>query len=169
MWRVIGETTLQLEDKTLIESGEWLTDQIIFAAQQLLKMRHPLVSGLQNTVLQYTKTLEVQSRKEFIQILHAGGSHWITVSTVGCPLASINVFDSMNLQLTSSLKEIIADMLHTDSKFITINYVTMQQRAGGSDCGFFAIAAACTVCYGQDPGKLIFYPRINKQTLVTGI
>ncbi len=62
----------------------------------------------------------------------------------------------MNLQLTDELKRIIADLIQTSSKSITINYVKMQYQSGSSDCGLFAIAYACAICHGLDPSNLIY-------------
>ena len=61
------------------------------------------------------------------------------------------VYDSMNLALTSSMKKIIADLLHQNTNFILINYENMQYQIGGSDCGLFAIATACS---GENPTEL---------------
>ncbi len=72
---------------------------------------------------------------------------WMTISSVGCDPATVNVYDSMNLQLTDELKRII----QTSSKSITINYVKMQYQSGSSDCGLFAIAYACAIRHGLDP------------------
>ena len=60
----------------------------------------------------------------------------------------------MNSHLSTPLKKIVADLIHTSNKFITINYVKMQYQTGTSDCGLFAIAAACSICHGEDPGQL---------------
>ena len=76
------------------------------------------------------------------------------MSTVGCDVATVNVYDCMNSHLSTPLKKIVADLIHTSNKFITINYVKMQYQTGTSDCGLFAIAAACSICHGQDPGQL---------------
>lgn len=98
----------------------------------------------------------MQGSKEFVQCLCVGNNHWITVATVGCGSDVVNVYDSMNMKLSSTLKLVIADLLHTSSKFIAINYVNMQYQVGGSDCGLFAIASACAVCCGQDPADYRF-------------
>ena len=80
----------------------------------------------------------------------------MTISSVGCDPATVNVYDNMNLQLTDELKRIVADLIQTSSKSITINYVKMQYQSGSSDCGLFAIAYACAICHGLDPSNLIY-------------
>lgn len=57
------------EEKTLL-NGNWLTDNVINAAQQLVKMaqKHPHVNGLQDAALAYTLGFEV-IQEEFVQVL----------------------------------------------------------------------------------------------------
>ena len=73
-------------------------------------------------------------------------SHWITVSTVGCPPATIKAFDSLNLSLSSSLIKTIDSLIHTDKRYFTIEYTDMYEQAGSNDCGLFAFASACAIC-----------------------
>lgn len=62
------------------------------------------------------------------------------VSTVGCAANTINVYDSMNLQLSSTNEKVVADILRCNEKEISVNYVQVQYQSGGSDCGLFALA-----------------------------
>ena len=90
---------LLLNDKVDILQGKWLTDNILFSAEQLLHQQFPAISGLQDPYLQRTLTFEVQKNKEFVQCLNMRGNHWITVSSVGCKAGTVRVYDSMNLML----------------------------------------------------------------------
>ena len=74
--------TLTKNDRSVILSPvAWLNDNIIAAAQELLKKQFNL-SGLQPPSLGLTCAFEIESG-EFIQILHDGFGHWLTVSTIG--------------------------------------------------------------------------------------
>ena len=130
-------------------SHQWLNDQHVTAAQHLLKQHHPDVSGLQPTTLQLTRMFDVHQNHEFVQCLNMSSNHWKTVSTIGCPLGTINVYDSMHLGVPTSMKKVIADMMFCDKKFVTIRQVHVQQQMGGSDCGLFAIANAAALCNGR--------------------
>ena len=77
-------------------------------------------------------------------------SHWITVSTVGLSPNTVEVFDSVDLQLI----EIIAGLLDTNKNTFSLNYTAVQQQVGPSDCGLFAIANACAICHGLHPRSL---------------
>lgn len=155
-WTLIEDITLYASDKRILEVGGWLTDKMMHAAQQLLKSKHPNISGLQSTLLQLTMTFDVHCGKEFVQCLNLSGNHWITVSSIGCGSDTVRVYDSMNLRLSPELIKTVADFLHTSNDFITIEYANMQYQSGGSDCGLFAIASACALCHLQDPAKLTF-------------
>ena len=155
-WKVIGTTMLNDNDKACIQSHLWLNDKVIFAAEQLLKQQHSHVHGLQDTILQCTATLEVMASKQFIQILNHGNNHWITISTMGCTLGTVNVYDSMNLPLTKDLETTVADLLHVQDQYIILKYIKMQYQVGTNDCGLFAIASACAICSGENPAELKF-------------
>ena len=51
VWIKVGESVLHKEDKMVLSNNGWLTDNIVHAAQQLLKQSHPHISGLQNPIL----------------------------------------------------------------------------------------------------------------------
>ena len=60
---------------------EWLDDKIINSAQALLH-KQLAIPGLQNTILGYTLTYNVVC-EPFVQILHNGQDHWLTVPNIG--------------------------------------------------------------------------------------
>ena len=73
-----------------------------------LLMQHSLYSipELQNTLLGYSLMYEIV-RKEFIQILHNGDNHWVTVSTVGLQSSHISINDSLHSPLSNFTKRYI--------------------------------------------------------------
>ena len=73
----------------------WLNDRIIDAAQALLRKLFQL-PGLQITCLGMTMAFEVQCQP-FVQILHDGHGHWLTISSIGGKQGNtdISVYDSM--------------------------------------------------------------------------
>ena len=86
----------------------WLDDDIINAAQFMLKQQHPKVGGLQSTTLSEKFTMEPQPGK-FVQVMLINGNHWITISTIGCQKSSINVFDSLHGHLPQHAQKLVAD------------------------------------------------------------
>lgn len=59
-------------------------------------------------------------RTDFVQILHTGRGHWVTISTIGCSEAEVDIFDSARPALNSSLENQIAALLHTKQDAITV-------------------------------------------------
>ena len=105
----------------------------------------------------------------FVQCLNLGDNHWITISTLGCTPGTVIVYDSLNLRLSKSLKNIVADLIHTSNSTIVIKYANMQYQRGGSDCGLFAIATACVVCNGDDPTSLHFEQPLMREHLLKAL
>jgi hypothetical protein len=134
---------------------EWLTDNVINAMQVLLREANPAVNGLQDTVLGETLAFEVM-RGEFVQVLHSGGNHWITVTNIGCPESSVKVYDSMYTQLPTQTKEQICTLLCSPQPTIDVVYASAQTQGSSFDCGGFALAYASTLCSGQSPEDLLF-------------
>ena len=66
--------------------------------------------GLQDTLLGQTLNFKVMG-DEFVQVLHSGGNHWVTVSTVGCPSSTVKVYDSLYSEIPSRTKEQICALL----------------------------------------------------------
>ena len=110
---------LSVDDRTILETGGWLNDKLIDVGQNLLKKQFTHVAGFQNTLLGQTLAFEVQ-REEFIQILHNGYNHWVMVSTIACNPGEINIYDSMDPSLTTSLGLQIAALMFTPLPSITI-------------------------------------------------
>ena len=100
---------------------------VIHAAQQLIKEDQDLlpVGGLQNPILGQRLAFDVET-DEFVQILHSGGNHWITISTVGMDHAHVHVCDSLLGALPGDAKKQIASLLMTKEEKITIEYTSNQ-------------------------------------------
>ena len=76
---------LSKADEHILLSGEWLNDTIVNASQRLIATSFPLCNGLQDTNLGQTLAFDIQ-RSPFVQVLHTGYDHWVTISTYGCDL-----------------------------------------------------------------------------------
>ena len=142
-------------DKALLLSDRaWLNDRLIDKAQELLKHQFSYVGGLQSLLLGQTQAFAVEVG-EFVQILHAGQSHWLTISTNGCFHPLVKVYDSLAPGSDSRLCHKVASLLVTNCASITLQYVDVMRQVGPSDCGLFAIAVTA-LASGNDPGQLFF-------------
>ena len=156
---------LTKSDQAVLINNGWLTDKIINEAQSLLKKKYPYVNGLQDVTLGLTLSFAIQT-EEFVQILHTGHAHWVTVSNIGCKDGEINIFDSYPPVTTTHLLDQIAALLATPRSIINIRYMDTQLQYGSTDCGIFAIAFAATLASGDQPGAFHFdQPQIRKHLI----
>ena len=94
--------------------------------------------------------------EEFIQILHNGKDHWITISTIGAKHPEVFVFDSLYYRASDSIQQQIASILQTDEEVITLKFPKVSMQQNSSDCGVYATAYATALCLGESPSKLLF-------------
>ena len=67
------------------------------------------------------------SQGEGVQVLHSGGNHWLTVSTVGVKATNVvRIYDSLGTPLPSQTRRQIAILMKTTEKSITIEYANVQ-------------------------------------------
>ena len=161
----LPDLKLTTEDKKiLLNPVGKLTDNIINAAQTLLRAQYPHVPGMQDVVCGVALSFDVQP-EEFVQILNTQTEHWLTVSSIGCQHPTVNVYDSMFRSAGTKTKAQIACILHTQQKQIKLNLMSVHIQAGGSDCGLFAIANATALCCGENPGKYLYEQQLMREHL----
>lgn len=80
-WITSEHVQLQQRHHDIIFDNQWLNDDIIDAAQSLLKLQSG-ANGFHPICVTRTLTVDIQ-RDNFIQILHNGYNHWLTVSKIG--------------------------------------------------------------------------------------
>ncbi|KAL5497317.1 hypothetical protein EMCRGX_G013776 [Ephydatia muelleri] len=98
---------------TVLSSTGWLDDTIINRVQSILREQFG-AAGFQNTTLGTLLLFDV-IRSEFIQILHNGKNHWLTISTIGLPASTVNVYDSLYQSLSQcTIDQICAVMFSTN-------------------------------------------------------
>ena len=95
-WMDVDNVHLKQEDKQILISKDmWLNDNIINAAQKLLKCKFNYIGGFQDTILQSKLQFSIDDG-EFIQILNKNNNHWILVTNVGTQQFScVRIVDSL--------------------------------------------------------------------------
>ena len=142
-------TRPQLE---ILTTNAWLDDSLMNLRKKMLSQQYPHISGFQSVVLS-EKFAFVPQPDEFIQILNC---HWIVISTIGCPAATVNVYDSLHCTLPSRAQRVVADILQCQSTHITVRYPDVQWQSNSHDCGLLTLANATALCAGVDPCTLSF-------------
>ena len=133
-WQRIHGITLTQKDRDDILSGEWLNDSIINAAQFLLRHDPALlpVGSLQNTLLIKICQCDIIC-DESVQILHSGGNHWITISTVdqsavgqSAEQLTVKIYDGLDNELPQETKQQVAALLNTRESAIAFEHRPVQ-------------------------------------------
>ncbi|KAL5509715.1 hypothetical protein EMCRGX_G005133 [Ephydatia muelleri] len=167
-------TTSDIEPKDLLPLKDAESPVLLFCSCKtrcatkrcLCKLNH---SCCDTIAIQKTNTFDVRRNLDFVQCLNIRDNHWIEVSAASSIPDTINVYDSLNGTLTETLKQIIADLMHSVGKQITVQYVNVQFQKGSQDCGLFAIAFACEICFAKDPSSVKFVQSTMRQHLIKGL
>ena len=159
--------TIQLyerDKRNLILQSGWLDDRVINSAQALLKSTTH-TPGLQCTNLGSNLSFEVV-KESFVQILHNGTNHWVTVSTINTQPSHINIYDSKYSTITESLRDQICALMHSCQRTITVHHINTYKQENGHDCGLYAIAYATSLCNGDDVTSLHYNSQKMREHLV---
>ena len=155
-WLTCGGIMLHMKQLRILHlRSAWLDDQIIVAAQSMLKQQHPLFGGFQSPILGSTLAMSPPDRK-FVQVIIANQNHWVALSTVGCQLSTIRVYDRLGGRLPKHCLKLVGDLMQSRKKLVTVEFVDVQEQKGASDCGLFALAYITSICNGQDPATLLY-------------
>ena len=148
--------------KKMIEAGDWLTDEHMSLAQEILKHQFSHIDGWQSTLLVQINGF-IPSKGEAIQIHLVSDSHWVTSSSLG---GKVNVYDSRKYKghLSSTLTHQLCQVYRTliehrkgkQNAYLAVHIPQVQRQSGSNDCGVFAIAFALHAALGQCIGELTF-------------
>ena len=141
----------------LSNPSTWLDDHAMDHAQALLKVRYPNINGLYATTSLALLSTLPEPAQGFVQILNVSANHWVTVSDIGCQGGSVNIFDSLGHTRTEVFIEQVTGLLAFPGKSVRLQWPDIQQQAGGSDCGLFAIANSFALCSGEGPSTVQYH------------
>ena len=119
---------LERDRDILLNPAGLLNDSIIDAAQKLLKQAFPALSGLQSVCCGLTMNFDIEP-SEFVQVIHNGRGHWLTISMIGTSHPDVHVYDSMYPSAGTLVKAQTAALLHTESPAIRLQFMNVQMQA----------------------------------------
>ena len=154
----IKQLGLTQDDKSILQSTEWLNDELINASQKVLATQFKPKfgdAGFQASTIGLCGTYTIETG-EFIQILHNGADHWLTITTIGTSHPEVLVYDSLCSTVPEKVKSQISSLLCTRERSVRLQFVDVVKQAGVNDCGVFAVAYATALCLGKSPGKYSF-------------
>ena len=123
-----------------LKNNRMLSDDIINALQNMLNREYPDVKDMQGPVLGEALQFKVINESPFVQVLHTGGFHWISISTFGCNNGEVCIMDSLfHGRQSQQTKRQICSLMNCKKPKIVVNALLLQQQNNGVDCGLFAI------------------------------
>ncbi len=133
-----------------LKSGDWLNDEHIHFAQELLRRDYPDIAGFQSTLLsQVDRFTPIECRCESLQIHHINANHWMVSATIGgeVTIADSKCSSDFSSCLTHQLAQVYRKYIDNQvddgrETYLPVRVLRVQQQSGGSDCGLFAIAFA---------------------------
>jgi hypothetical protein len=150
MWKDVCGIRLRVWHQHILSSAEqWLDDDIIAAAQLLLKKNHPHINGLRPPAETRLSSAQLSlDSGDFIQILHIPSTHWVTLSNMNSAPGSVGVYDSSSNSLSIEVRKCLTHLLHCQCDVVPM---PISHQIGSYDCGLYAIVFAASLCVGQDP------------------
>ena len=144
----VKDLCLTDQDRESLVNGEWLNDKQVNAANELLRIKHPTINGLQDPLVLAYNCVYRSGSQRFVQIINIAQSHWICASNMLSPPGVVEVYDSMPSYSvhSSNLTRQVAAILQTPQADFELRHVDVQRQVGGSDCGLFALAFATALC-----------------------
>ena len=143
--------------KKQVVGGEWLTDDHMFYAQELLRMQFPTIDGWQSTLLAQNNGY-FPAKMDAIQIHIVSDSHWVTSARLG---GTVTLFDCRKVgsHISSTLTHQLCQVYRTSicesagNSFLAVNVATVQKQRGSDDCGVFCNSICIACCPGSLPRR----------------
>jgi hypothetical protein len=185
--------TLTYRDKLTIDTGRWLSDNVIVVCQFIISVQFPQLVGLRDTQLfslenEHTSTEQLSARLDKlrrksmmadfvvkllrsngrqIQILHKSSNHWVTLSNLhNGPIHHIYVYDSLNSCRGDVLfvHQVAAIFrLAPPCSELKLIWPSVQHQGNYTDCGVFAVANMTTLAFGLDPSSQHFKISVSEE------
>ena len=94
--------------------------------------------------------------RKFVQVIAVNQNHWVALSTVGCQPSTIRIYNSLDGRLPKHCLKLVANLMQSREKSVTVEFVDVQEQKGANDCGLFALAYITSICNGQDPATFLY-------------
>ena len=168
----ISDLGLFFKDKKILQSDEWLNDNIIQAAQVLLKGQFGSdIAGWQSPLLGQVAQFKTVIDKPFLQTMHIS-NHWILVSNMPYNKESNNIYiyDSLLTSISDSIVNTVCRFFKwRATDHLNFDMVNLQRQTNSYDCGVFCVAFATELAYGGDPAKCSWYLSRMRSHLIQGL
>ena len=155
-WVVCRELSLSVGDRSILRSGDDLSDKHINFGQQLIKRQCPEICGLKSTLIISKRSYhypDTDSQGRFLQVIHTA-NHWVLASNIGGAINEVTVYDSLNKAVDKSTHDLLKRLLKKVK--IKVFLIQPQLQVGIHDCGVFALAFCTSLALGKDLSDIKF-------------
>lgn len=94
--------------------------------------------------------------RQFVQILHTGGNHWVTASNRFAENNEVCIYDSLSTMLDSNTEQALSWMLRPKEHQFVVTFPTVQQQTNSSNCDLLAIGFEYALCSNIRPENCQF-------------
>ena len=92
-----------------------------------------------------------EQNEKFVQIVHNGSFHWVTVSNINCEKNGINYYDSLfHGKIKDHTKTQVCNLYKCSEDEVVIRVRICQQQTKAVDCGVYALANAFYILSNVD-------------------
>ena len=154
---------LSSDDLQDISAKQMLSDTVIHTMQKMITG----VCGLQDPVLGQNLSFDIQ-KAPFVQVLHDGDAHWLSISTFGCSVGEVFLLDSMfRGKVKNHIIRQICAIMHCTEDILTVRVVPVQQQTNTVDCGLYALAFVKHIAdTGSNPSYVAFNGSLMRNHLL---
>ena len=156
-WLCLKGIELTETDRSIITSGNMLTDKHINFAQEILKMQFHNLKGLQSTLV-LSKHQKLPATSQYLQIVHCRGNHWIVVSNIHSSPKVLQVFDSLYSSVDGMTMKLLIKLF---GEGVIIEMGNCPLQNGTADCGVFAIATCVALANHRQPEKKVVQEKMR--------
>jgi hypothetical protein len=139
----------------------------INAAMYILQRQFPELGGFYKVQHGTDLTFPRESGGKWIQIIHSGQFHWVIAAYGFFNRPFVVIYDSASLNINHRQWDqisrddlVCSHVLDTVSCLMRAEFniarMPCQIQTGGSACGFFAVAFATSLAFGDDPSSVVF-------------
>ena len=159
VWVSVDNESLTAADKSwILDKSRELNDQHVFVAQRLLLRQFSSFRGLNSTLVYECFDCWVDN---YIQIMFCRGNHWMLVTTIGCSIGEVYVYDSLYCDVDDETKQKVKNIFHCPSMTFVVPRVKHQK--GIKDCALFAIAFTTLLLHGATSETLVTHQFVQDQ------
>ncbi len=150
------------KDFIALRKNSMLTDNIINVFQRMMARDLQILDGLQDTVLGQKLMFRPMPDVPFVQVLHNGEYHWLTISTYGCQEGELNyLYSKFSGRISNHVMLRICHIMKCRMPKLEINVLPVQEQTNSVDCGVYALAFAHCILQGKDDVAKVLFDQVK--------